>query len=247
LEVKTEPAGRLYDILNEARGKPEGDSSRKVWASVFSVPEKDTGTILRMLAELIQLAHETKTRIESLDDIDQNLYLRPFNKIERLLSQINLDAGWKHWKTQIDEPTIYGLQFCSDKLNRVTNYTKIENTEIDEIKKSLSELTDLVLKSDLDPFLKQLLVRNLESLRQSLIAYKLKGIDGIQQEIELNLGSIVLHKEEIREKSIQKDSSALWKKYFAFLDGLNKTIATAKNLKQVGGTEMLKLLGLGDG
>jgi hypothetical protein len=244
LEVKTEPAGRLYDILQEGRTKPGDYPSRRVWASIFGVPEIDTGTILRMLAELIQLTYETKVEIEKLEDVDHQLYLRPFQRIESLFSQINLDAPWKHWKDQIDEPTIYGLQFCSDKLSRATNYTKIDNDEIEKIKNSLSELTDQVLETQLDSFLKQLLVRNLESLRQSLIAYRIKGIDGIQQEIELNLGSMVLHRDEIRQKYEHSKSGNLWKKYLSFLDGLNKTIAAAKNLKQIGGAEVLKLLDL---
>ena len=247
MEVKTEPAGRLYDIFQEARQKNDGDSSRKVWAEVFGVAEDDTSTILKMLAELIQLTHSTKGKIENLNDIDHELYLRPFSKIERILSQINLDAGWKHWKNQIDEPTIYGLQFCSDKLNRITNYTKIPNEEIDAIKQSLSDLTDQILKSELDISLKELLIRNLESLRQALISFKIKGIDGIQQELELNLGSIILHKEEIKAKSNESNESILWSSYFKFLEGLNKTISVAKNIKELGGKEIFKLIGIDNG
>ena len=244
MEVKTEPAGRLYDIFNEARQKPEGDSSRKVWSEIFGVPEEDTGIILKMYADLIQLSQTTK---EKLEDIDHDLYLRPFSRIERILSQINLDAAWKNWKAQIDEPTIYGLQFCSDKLNRITNYERISNEEIDAIKLSLSKLTDQILNSKLDSSLKELLIRNLESLRQALIAFKIKGIEGIQQELELNLGSIILHQEEIRSKSNVDNESSLWTGYFKFLEGLNKTIAAAKNIKELGGKDFLKLIGMDNG
>ena len=247
MEVKSEPAGRLYDIFNEARKKPEKESSRKVWAAVFGVPEDDTGAILKMLAELIQLAHHTQEKIERLDDIDHQLYLRPFTKLGRILSHINLDTAWKHWRDQIDEPTIYGLQFCSDKLNRVTNYTKIPNDEVDKIKKSLSELTDQVLESELDNSLKELLIRNLERLRLALLSFKIKGLEGIEQELELNFGSMVLHRDEIRKKSGSDNDGVLWNKYFKFLEGLNKTIAVAKNIKELGGKELLKLIGIGDG
>lgn len=246
MEVKTEPAGRLFDIFQEARTKPATDSSRKVWSSIFGVPENETGTILKMLADLIHLTHETKAKIEQLDDIDHQLYLKPFTKIEQILSKINLDAGWQQWKDQIDETTIYGLQICSDKLNRITNYTKIKNDELDKIKKSLAELTDMVLEADLHTSLKQLLIRNLERLRQSLISYRIKGIEGIEQEVELNLGSVFLHKEEIQEKIKTDENKALWHRYFSFLDGLNRTLATAKNIKQLVGP-VIKLIGIDNG
>lgn len=247
MEVKTEPAGRLFDIFKEARTKPATDSSRKVWSSIFGVPENETGTILKMLADLIQLTHETKAKIEQLDDIDHQLYLKPFTKIEQILSKINLDAGWQQWKDQIDETTIYGLQICSDKLNRITNYTKIKNDELDKIRKSLAELTDMVLEADLHTSLKQLLIRNLERLRQSLISYRIKGIEGIEQEVALNFGSVLLYREEIREKTETDENKTLWQRYFSFLSRLNIILATAKNIKQLTGEEIIKLIGIGNG
>lgn len=246
MEVKTEPAGRLYDILEQARRQPPSVPARDAWAAVFGVDASDTGTILKMLADLTQLMHTTKIKVEALEGIDHDLYLRPFTKIETILSQINLDGSWQHWKNQIDEPTIYGLQFCSDRLNRATNYTKIPNDEVDAIKKSLSELTDQILESDLDKGLKELLIRNLEQLRQALISFKIKGIDGLEQELALNLGSIILHREEIKEKS-SNGKSALWEKYFVFLEGVNKTISSAKNIKELVGSELFKLIGISGG
>lgn len=245
MEVKTEPAGRLFDILQEARSKPEQQKVRKVWADVFGVEESDTGTILRMIADLIQLTYKTKSQIEALDDIDHKLYLKPFNKIERLFSSINLEASWHGLKNLIDEPTIYGLQFCSDKLNRNSKITALKNSELDQIKKSLTELSDMISNSSLESSLQLLLLRNIESLRQALIAYKIKGIDGIETELELSLGSLVLNREKVKECVAKSSSGGVFEKYFKVLDGLNKTVTTAKNVDQLIG--LSKLLGVSDG
>lgn len=244
MEIKTEPAGRLFDILKEAKSKPDNYKVRKVWAEIFSVDEKDTGTILRMVADLIQLTYKTKSQIESLDDVDHSLYLKPFTKIERMFSVLNLEANWLSCKNQLDEPTIYGLQFCSDKLNRNTKITALKSTEIELIKKSLTELSDLISASSLEPSLQLLLIRNIESLRQALIAYKIKGIDGIETEIELNLGSLFLNKNKIKESVSNEKSSTIFKKYFSFLDGLTKTVSTAKSIDQLTGNSLSKLLGV---
>lgn len=244
MEVKTESAGRLLDILKEARGKPANNKVRRVWAEIFGLEENDTSTILRMIADLIQLTYKTKSQIQSLEDIDHSLYLKPFIKIEKMLSQINLEAQWQSWQQQIDEPTIYGLQFCSDKLNREERITAIKHTEIDKIKKSLTNLSDSISNSELESSLKLLLLRNLESLRQSLIAYKIKGIDGIATEIELNLGSLVLNKEKIVNAAKDDESKGFFKKYLNFLGGVNKTISTAKNLDELTGNNMSKLIGI---
>ena len=243
MEIKTEPAGRLFDILQEAKRKSENYTARKVWSEIFEVEEQDTSTLLKMLADLIRLMHLSKRNIEELNDIEHELYLKPFSRLEVIFSQVNLDAQWKAWRDQIDESTLYGLQFCSDRLNRSTNYTKITNDELDKIKDSLSDLVEQILASELEVSLKQLLIRNLERLRQTLIAYRINGIDGIETEIELNLGSILLHKDEIKKKS-GENSTHIWKKYFSFLDGLNKTISTAKNVKSLGEglTKLLEMI-----
>lgn len=244
MEVKTEPAGRLIDILSEAKKKPANIKVRKVWADVFDIEENDTGTILRMLADLIQLTFKTKSQIKNVDNIDHDLYLKPFIKIEVMLSQINLDAPWQSWQQQIDEPTIYGLQFCSDRLNREANFTSLKSSEIDQIKKTLEELTDRVSNSKLETPLKLLLVRNLESLRQALIAYKIKGIDGIETELELNLGSLILNKDKIKDSADIQEPKSFIQKYFNFLDGINKTVSTAKKVDQLTGNGLSKLIGV---
>jgi hypothetical protein len=247
MEVKTEPAGRLFDILQEARSKPDQYKVRKVWAEVFGVKEDDTGTILRMIADLIQLTYKTKSQIEALNNVDHSLYLKPFNKIERMFSSINLEANWQGWKNQIDEPTIYGLQFCSDTLNRITKITALKNNEIEQIKKSLTELSDMVSHSSLEPSLQLLLLRNIESLRQALIAYKIKGIDGIETEMELSLGSLFLNKDKVKDSVDKDNTDDVFKKYFKFLDGLHKTVSTAKKIDQLSGNTLSKMLGISGG
>src|SRR5689334_11826717 len=103
MQVKNNPAGRLFDILNLARQQGPRESARKVWATVFDVSPDDTGSILKMLADLIDLAHETKAAIRKLDDIDHKLHLRPFKNIEKLLSHLNMESAWEPLKNQIDD------------------------------------------------------------------------------------------------------------------------------------------------
>jgi hypothetical protein len=244
MEVKTESAGRLLDILSEARNKPAQTKVRKVWADIFGIKEDDTGTILRMLADLIQLTYKTKSQIKNLEHIDHALYLKPFVKIETMLSSINLEAQWQSWQQQIDEPTIYGLQFCSDRLNRETNFTTLKNSDLEQIKKAIEELSNSVSDSNLETPLKLLLIRNLESLRQALIAYKIKGIDGIETELELNMGSLFLNKDKIVASADKQESKSFFQKYFKFLDGINKTISTAKQVDQLTGNSLSKLIGV---
>lgn len=239
MEVKNNPAGRLYDILELARRQNPKQPARKAWAVVFEVEPNDTGSLLQMLADLLKLVHETKTAIQRLDDVDQELHLRPFRTIEGLLSNINLEASWEHWQSRIDANTLYGLQFSADKLSRVSGFTQVDSDELVELRATVDALFNSVTDSQLPDELKALLLRNLESIRLSLVAYRVRGIEGIREEIERALGSVLLHKDEI-QKSSARDRS-LWESFFNLVTRLNEVVSLARTGQELAAPVILAL------
>ena len=231
MEVKTDPAGRLHDLLELARKQPESKRAREALGIVFDVGSKDTESLLRLLADLIMLSQQTKSRIKSLDDISHEIYLKPFDNIEKILSTLNLDASWKSYRDLLSEPTLYGLKFCSDKLSRIDLIETIDKSEVEAIQTQLASLVDEILNSEIDPYVKELLLRNLEGLRQSLIAYRVRGLEGIEREVEAGLGSLLVNKSTIQHAAPEGKAGSLLKAYIALLEVTNKTITAAKNLK----------------
>jgi|CXWL01.1.fsa_nt_gi hypothetical protein len=211
MEVKNNLAGRLYDILNAAQQQSPHETARKAWVAVFEeIEPDDTGALLKMLADLIDLVHETKNSIQRLQDVDQTLYLRPFVRIESLLSRIDLDAKWEYWRNQIDDATLQGLQFSADKLSRTSSFTQIPHGDLADLRKDLDELINSVIDSSLSQDVKILLLRNLEELRHVLIAYRISGIEGLQAEIERSLGSVLLHKDQIKASKTESEEHSVW-------------------------------------
>jgi len=233
MEVKNNPAGRLHDLLSAARNQNGKESARKAWAAVFGIEPDDTGALLKMLADLIDLVHETKTSIQRLDDVNHQLHLKPFKKIEALLSQLNLEAGWEHSKAQLDEPTLYGLQFSSDKLSRISGFTQIANDEISLLRKQLDDLVSSVVDSNLPQDVKFLLLRNLEAIRHALLAYRVRGIEGLQEEVERSLGSVMLHRDEIAASKNKPEERKVWETFFKLVEQLNKVVTLARNSKEL--------------
>ncbi|MEE2732893.1 MAG: hypothetical protein VYA55_18885 [Pseudomonadota bacterium] len=234
MEVKADSAGRLHDLLEVAAKQNDGKSAREVFGLIFNVDCNDNESILRLLADVINLSYQTKNRIRALDDVDHALYLRPFGNIEKVLSAVNLDASWKAYKPLLDETTLYGLKFCSDKLSRIENVSSIENSVLEEIQNELNTLVEKILKSNLNQELKSLLISNLEELRQAIVAFRVRGIEGIERGVEICLGSIVVNKDKIKSQADDKDVGWSIKSYFAILDVVNKTVSAAKGVKELG-------------
>lgn len=234
MNVQNNPAGRLHDILRLAQEQHPNHSARDAWGKVFEVSPADTGSLLKMLADLINLVHETKKSIGRLDDVNHEIHLRPFAKIETLLSQINLEAPWSHSRSQIDEPMLYGLQFSADRLSRISDYTQISSEELAELRTQIEEISTHVSASNTIPLhLKLLLLRNLEAIRYALIAYRIRGIDGLQVEIERSVGSLFIHQAEIETFVAQPEQPKHFQEFYALVDRLNKVVTLARSTKEL--------------
>ena len=192
-----------------------------------------------MLADLLKLVQETKTAIQRLDNVDLELHLRPFRKIEKLFSNISLDASWENWQNKVDEATLYGLQFSSDKLSRISGFTQVDSDELAKLRSDVDDLFNSVVDSQIPDELKMLLLRNLESIRLSLAAYRVRGIEGVREEIERALGSVLLHQKEI-QKSCSEDKS-LWESFFELVKRLNQVVSLARTGQELAAPAILAL------
>lgn len=238
MEVKNNPAGRLHDLLRVAQKQPVKEKARNAWANVFDVDPGDTGLLLEMLADLMGLVSDTNTSIERLEDVDHALYLKPFKKLERFFSEVNLEAGWDHWQKQLDEPTLYGLQFAADRLSRNTEITSISEKDIESLQAELEQLVANVIESDLPQGLKALFLRNLESVRHALLVYRIRGVDGLEHELERAVGSLFLNRHHIPPKGDKSETRKFWDRFFAVVDRIHKAVTLSRGVKELAGPTM---------
>jgi Na+/phosphate symporter len=234
VQVKNNPAGRLCDLLNAAKKHTPTTNIRTVWASVFGIDEKDTATLLKSVADLIDLVNETKASLSRLTDVDTALYLQPFANIERGLAVMNFDNHWNDIGQHITETVLAQLAFGADKLARVSGFTEIDQSELDELREAVEKLLNDVLAAELPENLTQLLVRNLEAIRQALLGYRLRGVQGLEQEIERSVGSMVLHQDQIKKTKAGTKEQTTWETYFTVITRLNAMVTAAKNIKEIG-------------
>ncbi len=72
---RSEPVGRLYDLLAEAIHTPRTKRSGRVWAEVLRIPDDDPAEVLFAVGEIIKLVREAKDAVASLEGVDTQLYL----------------------------------------------------------------------------------------------------------------------------------------------------------------------------
>lgn len=237
------PAGRLLNILITARGQKDNIPVKQVWANVFGLKADDTGSILFMVAELINLTKNTQEEIQKLEDINHSIYLQPFKKIETAFAVANLETQWSSFKAHITQDTIVALQFCSDTLSRKIGETEIPKEELDALLKDIELLTSSVTQSVFTDDFKAFLIDNLENIRKAILTYRIRGANALKKVFESSIGSICLYQDQIKEENKSKPEQKILSKFFSIVSGLNTLVALALKTKELAGPIAKLLLG----
>lgn len=196
---KTNPAGRLYHLLSDAVTKNNNRTFGEVWADVFGIDPEDRGRLLVMLSHLIRQIEEGKRAVRSNPELlRQELHLKPFEKLTKAFSVMNLDGKWKGWKkSHLPDETVSDLEWCAEGLKQVYPEGEIDRGELTKLREEVEDLISKVREADIAEDLKAVIIDGLEHVRRAIVEYDLRGVDGLVQALKQNIGIIYLHKKEL--------------------------------------------------
>ena len=231
MEVKNNPAGRIHDILVAARDHPDDMRAKKVWAAVFGVDEKDIGTLLEMHADLISTLAEAKAAIAREDDLDHELHLQPFKELEALLAETHLDVPWRSVKGRLNDKLLLGLRHSADRLARSSQFKQIKSDALESLRKEVEDLISAVLNAEIPQGVKAELLEHLERFRHAVVAYRIRGVEGLSAEVKHGVGVFVI--EGDRLKNAPEKERSLWKRYGDIVQHANDVVTFARNAKEL--------------
>lgn len=239
---KTNPAGRLYHLLSEAVRKNNNRTFGKVWAEVFGIDPEDRGRLLVMLSHLIRQIEEGKEAVRSNpESLRQDLHLKPFEKLTKAFSVMNLDAKWRGWKkSHLPDETVSDLEWCAEGLKQVYPEGEIDGDELTKLREDVEELISEVRKADIEEDLKAVIIDGLEHVRRAIVEYDLRGVDGLVQALEQNIGTIHLHQKELGAAGQASDILKEWAGRLASLKLLIDSASEAYQALPEGSEEFIR-------
>ncbi len=176
---------------------------KEVWGRVSGVDPMDTPRTLAVLLDLMGLVAVTRRRIEALEHVDKDTYLKPIKEIETAFAVTNLDTIWGSFKRHTSDATMVGLAFCSDTLSRVTPEDVLDEAILDELKHDVEAMIDDVDKADIVSTLKAVILDHLESIRRAVVEYKIRGTQGLRQALDSGIGSLLRQRDELKKTENQ--------------------------------------------
>lgn len=241
MDIKNNPVGRLHDILREAYSFKNTEVTQHVWQSVLGAPTDDLGGLLKLLSDVIILNGQAKQAVIDGIQGDQTLYLAPFKKTDQMFSRIDLSSGWNHSKQFLDETTLNALAFGNHALEPNHGKCKLSSDQAVDFIEKLDQLLRDCLDSNLPDSLKKIFHKNLESLRQALITYKISGVQGLEDEVDRLIGAMSRHSAEIRDQEDDK-SKGFMKSVFELVANLNECIQLAETAAKLSGPAVVAFL-----
>lgn len=229
---ESNPAGRLHRILSEVAAKNgERICVRDAWAPVFGCTAQDEAAILRGLVEVYGLCEEVKNLITLNPDLNHDLYLASFPKIEKAILPVNLGQQWKALKGHLDGEVLARLQFCAEALQGFYSEESISEEDLFQIQEMVGALYDAITDSSISAELKLALLEELDRIKKAILLIKIKGAKGVKEALQSLVGSVVANHQSL--KLLQNDEPDILKRLGGLLDKLDAFTARALKLKRM--------------
>lgn len=199
------------------------------------------GGLLRQIADLIHLQEQAKQALKEGVDGDPSIYLAPFEKLDQVFAKVDLSVRWQNSKQHLDEATLSALAFGNHVLEAKHGKCSLSHEQTIDFIEKLDQLLWDCLNSPLPEPLKKLFHKNLESLRQALISYKISGVQGLEDEVDRLVGAMSRHSAEIRDQEDDK-SKGFMKSVFEVIASINESIQLAETAAKLSGPAVVALL-----
>ncbi|VUD69051.1 hypothetical protein TDB9533_04415 [Thalassocella blandensis] len=227
---ESNPAGRLHKILVQAKKRPDQDKVRKVWSTVLGIEEDDV-LVTKAVVELYSLSNEIQSLIKMNNQLNHDLYLKSFNKINQSFFPLNLGTDWKAVKGHLTEESLTRLQFCAEELSTFYAEDTLSDEDLKEIIEKTEALFESVYASSLPDALRLSLLEEVERLRGSINIYRIKGAKGLKEALQGTIGAVVANQQDLKDTS--KENPDVLKRLGELIDKLDSFTSRALKLKKM--------------
>lgn len=195
-EETTNPVKRLLRILKKAQNSGANEKYFKVLDQSLSSDfiekaghnnlNKEVNKIKDFhlkLINFIMLIEEIENMIRESPEINDEVYLKDFHYLWKLIEVLNYDIPWNNISANLTPTLFTSLNFCDDAISKSYNEKEINENDLlyflDEINSLIIDITG----SDIDIELKTFILELLKQIYNSILNYNINGIKGLYKTV----------------------------------------------------------------
>lgn len=180
-------ASRLHELLTRAKAIDPNTASVHAWEQLLQA-KKNPALLLSRLGKVIALPESIAATLSNSVNTAPGVISHISSQFYAAFSAHKFGEKWEVFITRIDDHMMNYLALASTLLETQIKTKRLEEGEIEGLRKSFVELLDHVRASELPPRLKSYVVLQLHDLISSLDDYFITGAEPILGRIEATIG-----------------------------------------------------------
>jgi hypothetical protein len=231
----TNPAGRLYAVLQKARTAQPNPQAQAVemWTAVLDMPNTDLTDLLRALLDLDAQMRRVRTQISTLPaDADPDIALAHIDEVEAVLQRLPLLNGQTmEWTLAgLTNAGMLSLRACASLLDRYHLEPVLADERLTELRREVDSLIEEVRQSDdLDDQTRKFILSLLLKIKHSLERYVILGTGPVEAATNETVGALSRHSETLMKISKSKVAQG----FLTLVLALDTTLNMAANARAI--------------
>lgn len=229
-------AGRLLSIYDSLvrKGHNTDVAMVKLWAEVFELQpdgphlEDDVVTCLQAMRSEMELL---RSKLQAIG-VDENLMHPGFARFRNISSPAYINSAWKGLREGATKPE-NRLPFAwANWVLRDESEEDMPAEELAELRSELDSLETSLQNTEMTPYLRSFIQRQLDAIRSALKVYRVQGVKPLEEALHQVAGAYTVEKSRVEAEHAQ--ASEPTKNLFARAGAvIKKTAEVADNLDKI--------------
>ncbi len=211
-ETASQPAARLLGIMRNLKAqsaKHGGVPGWHVWGKALELEVVNDRTVLAPISKVLSLGEQVfvagKNRQLSAD-----LHLTWMPTLERVSGITCLSERAEIISGLLDTGFDKALAITAFDLKKPSEETSIDVEELNKIASDIEKLQAKLTKSSLPPVLLAELNRAVAFMREQIVGYRISGIEGLRDAVNLAFATMLLHKDKVESNRNDEYMVGCW-------------------------------------
>lgn len=200
---------RLYELFSEAKASRSQDPAYKLWIKVFQLQSEPAAQHEDIGASCMAAAREElELLMATLHDqgVPDDLFCGGVGALREVVAPAQFAVGWNSLTDRIGQEHLIMLRWAAWVLDGTES--EINSEERAQLIVDLDNLIKEFETSLIPRFTKELMLRQLNSVRRSLRVYRARGIDSVHTALNETIGAMSTRTTQVSADLNQANSEA---------------------------------------
>lgn len=246
MQEQTNPAKKLYQILFDVAEHGDiahatewdpPDDLPTIWADALHI---DQTQFADSMTDVLHIVDSISRFLQQNDVRNKQKHGERVAKVRRLLFTFG-SMDWTEFREQFTDDFIELLGWIDSDMSEHWHEQPMSDEDLESLQTEVEGLIHDVIESALGDEIKHVIVDGLNAVRNAILQYRVRGLEGIRQALAMNLDLLVRYQHEFVDMG-QRDHDGIWPRWSALFARLDSLVSAGLKIRQLAQPAMKVLM-----